>query len=250
MTAPIEFRRQLAFDGCFNFRDAGGYAALDGRIVRPQMLYRADGPHSLTAADITTLRGLGLATVIDLRTAEEAEQRGRYVTVLADVVEYHLPMVDVLPDPDELPSWIDPEVVARQYRVMADQGASAIAEALTILADHTAYPAVFHCSAGKDRTGILAAIVLALLGVPDATIVADYAMSAASMQRLIDYYLSAYPDAGDRLTRLAPAMVAAHPDAMAGFLHGIRRDYGTVDDYVEAIGVPDGAQRLAALLLV
>jgi hypothetical protein len=54
------------------------------------------------------LRGLGLVTVIDLRTAQEAQDRGRYVTTLGDVVEHHLPMIDVLPDTDELPEWIDP----------------------------------------------------------------------------------------------------------------------------------------------
>ena len=58
---------------------------------------------------------------------------------------------------------------------------------------------MFHCSAGKDRTGVLAAVLLGLLGVPDETIVADYALSAAAMQQLIDYYQRSYPDAGERL---------------------------------------------------
>jgi protein-tyrosine phosphatase len=246
----VEFERQLPFEGCFNFRDLGGYATLDGRTVASRRLYRADGPHELSAVDVEKLQGLSLATVIDLRTLEETQERGRYVTTLVDVAEHHLPMVDVLPDPDELPTWIDPAVVAIQYRNMFDHGRATIAQALTILSDADAYPAVFHCSAGKDRTGILAAIVLSLLGVPDETIVADYALSAHSMQRLIDFYIRSYPDAGDRLTRLAPAMVAADPQAMGAFLQGVRTDYGTVDAYAESIGVGDAPQRIRNLLLV
>jgi Tyrosine phosphatase family len=95
--APIAFERQIDFEGCFNFRDLGGYATRDGRWVRPQRLYRADGPHALTPEDGVKVRALELATVIDLRTPQEVHERGCYVTVLADVVEYHLPMTDVLP---------------------------------------------------------------------------------------------------------------------------------------------------------
>jgi protein-tyrosine phosphatase len=245
-----DFERQPMFDGCFNFRDLGGYTTHDGGAVAPRRLYRADGPHELSPFDVDKLLGLDLQTVIDLRTLSEAHERGRYVTTLVDVTEHHLPMVDVLPDPDELPDWIDPKVVAIQYRNMFDQGRATIAEALTILSDPNAYPAVFHCSAGKDRTGILAAIVLALLGVPDETIVADYALSAQSMQRLIDYYTRSYPDAGERLTRLAPAMVAAHPEAMGAFLASVRSDFGTFDAYAESIGVPGAARSLGAHLLI
>ena len=249
-TAPMDFERQLIFEGCFNFRDLGGYTTLDGRAVAPRLLYRADGPHELSPLDVDKLRGLDLATVIDLRTLQEAQERGRYATTLVDVAEHHLPMVDVLPDAEELPSWIDPNVVAIQYRDMFDQGRATITAALTILSDRRAYPAVFHCSAGKDRTGILAAIVLSLLGVPDETIVADYALSANSMQRLIDYYTRSYPDAGERLTRLAPAMVAAHPEAMGAFLAGIRTEFGSIDRYAQSIGVGDAPRLLREHLLV
>jgi protein-tyrosine phosphatase len=245
----MDFERQVAFEGCFNFRDLGGYQAADGRWVQPRKLYRADGPHAFNAADVLKLRALGLVTVIDLRTPKEAEERGCYVTMLADIVEYHLPMIDVLPDAEELPSWIDPQVVATQYRNMLDRASEAIAEALTILADQTAVPAMFHCSAGKDRTGVLAAVLLGVLGVPDETIVADYALSGAAMHKLIDHYKREYPDAGERLTRIAPAMVAAHPDAMAAFIEGIRRDYGSFDDLAAAIGAAGAPRRLRDAVL-
>jgi hypothetical protein len=73
--------------------------------------------------------------------------------------------------------------------------------------------------------------------VPDDVIVADDALSAGAMQDLIEHYKQMYPDAGEQLARVAPAMVAAHPRAMSTFIEGIRRDYGTFDGYAGAIGV-------------
>jgi protein-tyrosine phosphatase len=247
-TAPLDFERELRFDGCFNFRDLGGYRTEDGRWTRPQRLYRADGPHALTETDAAKLGRLELATIVDLRNPDEVE-RGCYTAVVSDVMEYHLPMADVLPTTDDLPSWVDPTVVADRYRDMLDAGRETIIEVLAILSDPSAYPAMFHCSAGKDRTGIVAAVLLGLLGVPDETIVADYALSSTPMQRLVAYYKTAYPDAAVQLTRLAPAMVSAHPEAMAGLVASVRRDYGSFDEYANRIGVGTAPRYLRASVL-
>ena len=246
---PTGFERQIAFDGCFNFRDLGGYRTRDDRWVLPQRLYRADGPHALTRDDVATLRSLDLATVIDLRTPDAVGERGCFIALLDNAVEFHLPMIDVLPDTDALPDWIDPLVVATQYRSMLDTGEATIAESLAILSDPSAYPAMFHCSAGKDRTGILAAVLLGVLGVPDETIVADYALSATAMHRLIEHYRQKYPDAGEQLQRVAPAMVAAYPEAMATLLAGLRRDYGSFEEYAAAIGVGSATKHIRAAVL-
>ena len=108
---------------------------------------------------------------------------------------------------------------------------------------------MFHCSAGKDRTGILAALVLGIAGVDDHIIVSDYALSARAMQHLIEHYRRAYPDAHEQLARVAPAMVAAHPEAMAAFVEGIRRDHGSFDRLAAAIGAPDAPARIRAAIL-
>lgn len=245
----LDFERHVAFTGCFNFRDLGGYRTSDGRWTRPQFLYRADGPHALDDTDVTRLSTLSLSTVFDLRTPLEVEQRGCYSSVVSDLVEYHLPMIDVLPDADELPEWIDPAVVAGRYRDMLDEGQDTVAEILAVLSDPSVYPAMFHCSAGKDRTGVVAAVLLGVLGVPDDAIVADYALSAAAMRRLVEYYQSTYPDAAEQLARLVPAMVAADPRAMTGFINGIRRDYGGFDGYAAAIGVGSALQYIRRVTL-
>ena len=244
----LEFDRRLAFEGCFNFRDLGGYRTADGRVVRPQRLYRADGPHALTDADVQQLGSLELATILDLRTLEELG-RGRYITHVSDVIDYHLPMLDVVPDTDDLPKWVDASVVANRYRTMLDNAQANVAEILAVLSDPNAYPAMFHCSAGKDRTGVIAALLLGMLGVPDETIVADYALSATAMHQLVAYYKRTYPDSVELLERLAPAMVAAEPDTMRALIDGIRRDFGSFDGYAEALGVGSAPTHLRAALL-
>jgi protein-tyrosine phosphatase len=246
----MAFDRVLEFDGCFNFRDVGGYPTVDGRWVRPQYLYRADGPHALTARDESLLRALGLRTVLDLRTTDEGEQRGSYATHVDDVIVYRLPMLDALPDIDDLTRWTNPNAMADRYREMLDAAPESVAEALAVLSDPSAYPALVHCTAGKDRTGILTAIVLGVLGVADDTIVADYALSEPAMARLLGHMQTKYPDARERLDEIAPVMFAAHPDTMRQFLASMHADYETFDKYAESLDVDSAAGYLRAALLV
>jgi protein tyrosine/serine phosphatase len=246
---PASFERHLAFDGCFNFRDLGGYGTRDGRTVRARRLFRADGPHALTDADARRLGDLGVTTIIDLRMPTEAAERGHYAGHLPHATTYPLSMTDVLPDSDELPSWIDPEFVAVRYREMLDAGHEAVSETLAILTDPDAYPAMIHCSAGKDRTGILSAIVLGVLGVPDETIVEDYALSGAAMHQLVEHFRRTYPDATEHLSRITPALVAADPAAMRGFLDLLAADFGSIDGYVTDLGLATTVPYLRANLL-
>ena len=223
--APGEtgFQRHLPLEGSFNFRDLGGYRTTDGSETLVRRLYRADGPHALTEADTARLEALDVATVIDLRTESEAAERGHYTPHLPAAVTYSLSMTDVLPDSDELPSWIEPEFVAARYREMLDAGNEAVSESLAILTDPDAYPALIHCSAGKDRTGILSAIILGVLGVGDETIVEDYALSGPAMVQLVEHFRRRYPDAREQLTRISPALVAAEPETMRALpVHGPR----------------------------
>ena len=83
-------------------------------------------------------------------------------------------------------------------------------------------PAVFHCSAGKDRTGVLSALILAFVGVPDETIVEDYALSAAAMVRLLERLKAEYPDSVEEVERYAPAVLQVMPETMEEFLSSVR----------------------------
>ncbi len=118
---------------------------------------------------------------------------------------HHLPMIDVLPEERELREWTDPAYVGRHYGEMRERAPGAIAQAITILAAPESLPAMFHCSAGKDRTGVLAALLLGALGVPDETIVADYSLSRDAMERMLVWLQERAPDP-ETLARFAPAI--------------------------------------------
>jgi protein-tyrosine phosphatase len=239
-----EFSRTLEFDGCVNFRDLGGYRNRDGRQIEWRRLFRADGLHRLSEDDHLRLRDLGVSTVIDLRTVDEAEQRGRFPVDQVPVRYVDLPLTDVLPPTEELPAWKEASFVATRYAEMVANGAPALTGAFEVLGSGESLPAVFHCSAGKDRTGVLSALILGFLGVPDEVIVQDYALSAAAMVRLLELLLAEYPEAAEEVQRHAPAVLQVMPETMEEFLVSLRDRYGSFDELAEWLGVVDAVATL------
>lgn len=242
--------RTLVLEGCVNFRDLGGYRTRDGRQIGWRRLFRADGLNRLSDSDRFLLTELGLATVIDLRTVDEAEQRGRFPVDEVPVRYVDLPLTDVLPSPEELPDWGEASYVASRYGRMVEEGGPVLTQAIEILAAAGSLPAVVHCSAGKDRTGVLSALVLAFLDVPDQTIVEDYALSAAAMDRLLERLKAEYPDSVEEVEKFAPAILHVVPETMEEFLGSIRTVYGSYESLAAALGVTEAIAQLRGNLLV
>jgi len=247
---PVDPDRTLVFEGCVNFRDLGGYRTADGRRIGWRRLFRADGLSKLSDDDHRQLNELGVATVIDLRTVDEAEQRGRFPVDRVPVRYVDLPLTDVLPTPEELPSWREASYVADRYSQMVSQGGPALTGAFEVLGSGDALPAVFHCSAGKDRTGVLAALILAFLGVPDETIVEDYSLSSEAMGRLLERLKAEYPDNVDEVERFAPAVLQVVPETMEEFLARLRDEYGSYDTLAQLLGVAASVDALRRTVLV
>ncbi len=129
--------------------------------------------------------------------------------------------------------------VGESYLRMAAAGGSAIARCLQLLGEPDAMPAVFHCAVGKDRTGVVAALVLSSLGVDDAEVVDDYAMSAASWEGR-ERYLEQHDTTFLALLRaIPPEHLESPPSTMRSFLEGLRREHGSVREFLRAIGVDD-----------
>ncbi len=228
--------RMIALEGAVNFRDLGGYAASAGTRTRWRALFRADGLGELTEADLSVLDTLGIRTVIDLRSGTELE-RGRFDVDAHPVAFHHFPFIDELPDAQEFDR--RPGLLGSQYLEMVRDAGGQILASLEVLATPDALPAVFHCTAGKDRTGVLSAIVLSLLGVDEPTVVADYALSGAAMQRLRAKLLVKYPEGRETIENI-DEVFSADPAQMELLLDHVRDQYGSVSAYVDGLGAGPG----------
>lgn len=238
-TSPVE--RALAFSALFNFRDLGGHTGLDGRTVRRGRIYRSDSLHRLDEPDREAFDALGVRTVIDLRRPYEVSRDGRvpdrhpvtYHNIHPEHTEWHLcPFGNGQP----LERWL-----ADRYLDLARDGAVGLARALQVIADERSAPVVVHCLAGKDRTGVVCALTLSLLGVADEAIAADYERSTAASARFTQWLRTQHPD----LPELPPPFLASPAAAMTLFLADLRARYGSVEGYATHAGVT--AEQVAAL---
>ena len=166
--------RRIALAGIHNLRDLGGHAHPDGELAWGRF-WRSDSPHDLDGAGADSLIERGLVTIIDLREPEEAAQQPN---PLAGRIAYH--SVPIFGGLDlSLPAIVDAEdPLLALYCVALAESAAAFARVMRLIAAAPAGTILFHCTAGKDRTGLVAALLLKLAGVADADIVADYAETA------------------------------------------------------------------------
>jgi hypothetical protein len=245
---PIAADRAVPFRLVFNVRDLGGLVTSDGRTVRRGLVFRADGVHRLDGDDLEAARAMGLRTVIDLRTEAEVG-RGRFPADRYPVAWHHLPVLRRIWSDDELVAGTDAaEFLRDRYLDMLADGGPSIAAAITLVADGA--PALFHCAAGKDRTGVVAAVLLGLLGVPDDDIVADYHASAAAMGAFVDWLTVEFPEALDAMTSQPPEYLEAPTEAMHGFLAEVEARHGSMEGLADHLGIaPATVARLRTVLL-
>ena len=241
--------RHVILEGCVNFREVAGYEVAGGGRLRSGRLFRSDGLGRLTAGDIGVVRGLGVRTVIDLRTEGEAAEGGTFPAAEIPVDLRSFPLMDVLPTADELPSWGDPGFVARRYLAMVETGGDMLHAAVDVLAGDGATPAVVHCSAGKDRTGVVVAVVLGMVGAPSEAIVADYARSASLMPSLLERLKADHPEASDAVAAYAPAILHAEPETMRTFVSLVERRFGGWTGLARKLGVEDRVDTLRHVLV-
>lgn len=246
----VDPRRLVQLDAVHNFRDLGGYPARDGLVTRWRQLYRADGLYRLAGADIEVIRGLGLNTVIDLRTHEELAERGTFPHRSIEVTFTHHPVIDTTWEMTEHVDKSAHEFLTWAYRDMLRVGSQTLGRAINDLAAPGALPAVFHCAAGKDRTGVLAALVLSSLGVPRSVVLADYGLTAGAMERMRAWAVREYPELAESMADTPSAFLAALPEALGEVLAEVEAAHGSIDEFVRSIGVPPASiDALAAAFL-
>lgn len=242
--------REIALEGTFNLRDLGGYATADGRTVRWRTLLRGAGLNRLAGGDARTVARLGLRTVVDLRTEGELERRGAFPVDALPARVLHLPMIANVWDHADLHEGEPPEAfLLRRYAEMLDEGRDTVATVLELLAVRGSLPLAFYCAAGKDRTGVLAAIVLGVLGVPDEAIVDDYRLSREPVERMVAR-ARARREAASTMVDQPSALMAAPPAAMRLLLGRMRERFGSITGYAAALGAgPEAVEAIRVNLL-
>ena len=177
--------RFVPLHGSSNFRDLGGLPTTTGATTAWHRVYRSDTLQELTEGDVKTLLGdVGLAAVIDLRTSREIKNEGRGPLEGEAVAYYHLPFIPDLEVQKEVPDAAERDVLA-DYRNMLDKAGHIIAEAVHTVAASDG-PIVFHCAAGKDRTGILAALLESIAGVSRDVVVGDYVLTNQVIKQICE----------------------------------------------------------------
>lgn len=231
--------RHIPFEGCFNFRDIGGYAGADGRVVKWGRYFRAGRQDRMTPEDLKRVRELRIQTQIDLRKSDEISDQGRGPMESMGARYVHLP---VIPDggTDQLRKLVgDTGISGKRYLGYLGFGGDTWLKMFEIFAAPDVQPIVIHCTAGKDRTGVSTAFLLSVLGVDRALIEADYLLTNRDVPRQVDFVEAnvGLPEGVDREEMMFHAGV---PDtAMRDFLNLLEERWGGPVGYLRSIGLDD-----------
>jgi protein-tyrosine phosphatase len=241
MTDDVDPKRRLQIQGTYNMRDLGGYVTQNGRRTRWGRLVRADSLHRLTSeTSLQPILDYGIRTVIDLRKSRELQTLSNPFFGSDQVTYYHQNLTgDVhLRELADIPASAElVEAKRRTYPVVLDQRRSQVRETLSLLALPDSLPALFHCSAGADRTGLIAALVLGIAGVPQETIAEDYALSG---RFLLARHLDDNPDiSADDMTWQEYERQICPPDIILDALQDLEDRHGGIVGYAHAVGLSD-----------
>ncbi|MEX1021627.1 MAG: tyrosine-protein phosphatase [Dehalococcoidia bacterium] len=241
--------RHVPFEQCWNFRDIGGYAAGDGRAVAWKRYYRSGALEDMHAADREALGALGVTTVVDLRRPEEVRDRGVHPAAELGSRYHHLP-----PLPDGASANLDARhgrgISGARYLGYLEYAEAPFRRIFEVLADPASYPLVVHCTAGKDRTGVVTAMALEVAGVDRPTIEADFVLTNRDTDRWLTWLRASGRTLRDDDPDEARRIYGVPADAISIFLDGLRDRFGGAEGYLRSIGVPrDALDSLREVLL-
>ena len=238
--------RQLGWEGCLNVRDLGGYPAAEGQETCWGAVVRSDNLSPLTEAGRDALRDYGIRSIIDLRMPEEAEQLPNPFAEPGDhsITYANLSFINPdVPPPDEFTTLAD------SYAGMLDRFQPEVSEIMSAIARAPKGGVLVHCHAGKDRTGLVSALLLELAGVDRETTSADYALSEECLRPLREKSLPDEPgERAERETELSKYSPRA--EVMMEVLERLVQRYGGAEPYLLQSGVaPEDIARLRGRLL-
>jgi protein-tyrosine phosphatase len=177
--------RRIALEGAPNFRDLGGYRTNSTRRLKWGCVFRSGHLALLTQNDQQTLINLGIRSICDFRSEQETKRQPNQLPHSADIQSLHLPIVSSVIEPTQAIarvmkgdiSWFTPDFMIKSYLEKIDRFHGVWYLFFKTLSQASARPLVFHCTAGKDRTGVCAALILLSLGVSENQVIDDHALS-------------------------------------------------------------------------
>lgn len=249
---PVDDRR-IPFEGALNFRDLGGYPTRDGGRTRWGLVYRADGLQNLTEGDIERFESLGIATVFDLRSDAERVARPNRVESIPWCVM--TPIEDAGAEPPDRGAMRD-QVAGEAhlhtiYANLLEHSGHMLGGIMFELCRPGSLPALFHCHAGKDRTGVAAALLLDVLGVPRDVVLDDYELSAVHRRGEPQAESYEHLVASGMRPAAAAGVLGAPRWAMEAALRRLDDDLGGAERYLRERGGLDAdtISRLRTLLV-
>ncbi|WP_376699419.1 tyrosine-protein phosphatase [Listeria booriae] len=245
-THTVIGERTIPLEGCFNFRDLGGYVNTAGKTVKWGKLYRSSLLTNITEKDKDTLEKLGVSWICDLRSTSEIAAKP--TPALAHIKNRHIPIGTAKNESTESQKIDIPDdhrvyepLMGESYRVFV-QSKDGFREIFNDIIEKEEVPFLFHCTAGKDRTGVLGALLLKLLDIPENTILADYELTnqyadniLGEMQGLVNAFSNSEKKID--LENFRP-MAEARPAYLEIAFDEMQKEYGSVDAYLEkGIGI-------------
>lgn len=229
--ASDQRERRLAWEGCLNARDVGGYVTADGNVTRWGEVIRSDSPSLLTPAGQEALEAYGIRTAIDLRFPHELEASPNPFSDPAHAITYvHISLID--PEAQAVPG----ETMAQEYCRWIDHFAPTIGRIITAVARAEEGGVLIHCAGGRDRTGVTAALLLSIAGVPPETVANDYALSSEYLRPRDEAFLVNGPGTREEREALVTKGLT-RAEVMHEVLEHLERQHGGVESYLLAAGV-------------
>ena len=226
--------RRLEWEGCLNVRDLGGHPTEDGGETRMGAIVRADSVRRLTDAGWAALVDYGVRTIVDLRLPSELEEDPPSEVPVGVV---HVPFFEEISLAEQAAiaeRWLtapdDVSATRDAYLEMLETYRANVAAAVSVVSRAPEGGVLIHCAGGKDRTGIVSALLLRLAGVGVDDIAADYGLSAENLKPTLEVWIA---EAGDESEReLRRRMGASPAEAMAEMLEQLEREHGSVAEYL------------------
>ncbi|MCR2803528.1 tyrosine-protein phosphatase [Paenibacillus soyae] len=231
------FKRLLRLEGAYNVRDIGGYAAAEGLAVQKGRFLRADGLHRLTDRDQDAIIGLGVRTVIDLRHARELAEKRNVFHNSERASYYNVSLIN-----PAAAAHVSIRSLGDMYVSMLDHCGPLLREVFERMAEAEG-GVLFHCAAGKDRTGVVAALLLDLAGVERSVIVADYAETEANLAPIMDEIRQDRPE--QIPAEMYELFLGSAPSNMEQMLDHLHGKFGGAERYFAQIGL--SGDQVAAL---